>query len=256
MSTSTIEQLIRDAKARRFETSTTEDLLEFCGYLKIQTGDNDNQDKLRQRLMQHLGMTDPSGAPTRNRPTTAVAKTKIRPDYNLSINGKWGGRRHLLKLSPPPGTKLGRAEPIGWNGKATFWLPYNEVHSVPEPIYQILRDRRSRTVLQDRIKQPDGTEEITTKWEFNSIPVEYHGIDPKTKDLAGSITEWYQAWPPSWFKKLNTRELQTVCGLLEVPIKNKNGAIEVSKTDDEMRADIFVFLFGYADVEDAENVKA
>ena len=262
MSTSTIEQAIREAKAARFENSTTEDLLEFCGHLKISVGDFDSQDQLRKKLMAFLGMSDATGAALRRGKPTAVAKTMIRPcdaqgrPINLSPNGLWGGRRHLVKLSPPPGSKLAKAEPIGWNGKATYWLPYNELHSIPEPIYQILIDRRSKTVINDRVKQPDGTEEITTKWEFHGMPLEYRGVDPKTKDLPGSITEHYQGKPPSWYKERSTRELQTIATILEIPLKTKNGAIDVAKSDDELRADIFIFLFGYADVEDAETEKA
>lgn len=249
---SNIESQIRAAASSRFDRNTTEELLEFAGYLKVSLEGTENQDQLRKRLLSHLGLVDPTGAALRKSQTKAVSKGEIRPGYNLTPNGKWGGRRHLIRLSPPPGSKLAKAEPVGWNGKATFWIPYNETVSVPEPIFNVLMDRRSRTPIQVKIKQPDGTEEMTTAWEFNSIPFVIYGVDPKTEGLAGSMTEWYSDHKPSWFKERNTRELQSICTLLEISTKLKNGAIEQSKSDEQMLADIFLFLFSNADVEDAD----
>lgn len=253
---SSIEKQLREASTNRFERNTTEELLEFCGFLKVAIDGSETQEQLRKRLLTTLGLVDPTGSPLRRAKFAAVSKNEIRPPYNLTPNGKWGGRRYRIKLSPPPGTKLGKAEPVGWNGKATFWIPYNEVVSVPEPIYAILADRRQRVPVQQRLKQPDGTEEITTAWEFNSIPFTDMGIDPTTAELAGSVTEWYRNHQPSWFKQRNTRELQTICSMLEIPVRAKNGMVEVSKDDQQLISEIFLFLFSSADVDDAPDKAA
>lgn len=250
---SSIDTRIKEAVKHRFERSTTEELLDYIAHFDLPVHDTDTQERMRQRLLAHLGLIDPSGAVIRNKAGKAAPKDEIRPGYNLSPNGLWGGRRYRVKLMPPPGSKLGKAEPISWNGKATYWLPYNETHAVPEPIYAILKDRRTRVVKQEKVKHPDGLETITTAWEFNEIPMSDYGVDPATADRAGSITEWYQQKSPSWFKARNTRELQTICALLEIPTKTKNGAIEQPKSNEELISDIFVFLFGYPDVEDNDK---
>jgi hypothetical protein len=249
----TIESRIKDASKHRFEKSTTEDLLEYLAHFELPVHDTDTQDKMRHRILAHLGIVSQSGEVVRNQQRVAKAREDIRPPYNLSPNGLWKGRRYLIKIMPPPGSKLGKAEPIGWNGKATYWLPYNETHSVPEPIYAVLKDRRQRVSKQVKVKHPDGLETITTEWEFNEMPMVDYGVDPKTAHLAGSILEWYRGKKPSWFKERSTRELQTIAGLLDIPLKNKNGMVEMSKSNEELVSDIFVALFSYPDVEDADK---
>ncbi len=254
---STVEKRIKEAVSHRFEKSTTEDLLEYLAHLELDVLDTDTQEKMRTRILQHLGIVDVSGSTVRARQQTAAkAREDIRPPYNLSPNGLWKGRRYLVKILPPQGAKIGKAEPISWNGKATYWLPYNETHAIPEPIYNIIKDRRQRVPVQKKIKHADGNETITTDWEFNEMPMVDYGVDPKTAHLAGSITEWYQQKKPSWFKARNTRELQTIASMLDIPTKSKNGAVEVSKSNEDLVGDIFIFLFGYADVDDADNKAA
>jgi len=248
----TIESRIKEAVKTRFERSTTDDLLEYLGHFELPVHDTDTQEKMRNRILAHLGMSSSASEAVRTQQKTAKAKEDIRPPYNLTPNGLWGGRRYLVKLLPPQGSKIGRAEAIGWNGKATYWLPYNETHAIPEPIYAILKDRRQRVPKTIRVKHPDGLETMTTEWEFNEMPMVDYGVDPKTAHLAGCIAEWYQGKKPSWFKERSTRELQTIAGLLDIPLKNKNGALEVSKSNEELVSDIFVSLFSYPDVEDAK----
>jgi hypothetical protein len=117
----------------------------------------------------------------------------------------------------------------------------------------VLKDRRQRVSKQVKVKHPDGLETITTEWEFNEMPMIDYGVDPKTAHLAGSILEWYRGKKPSWFKERSTRELQTIAGLLDIPLKNKNGMVEMSKSNEELVSDIFVALFSYPDVEDADK---
>lgn len=247
---------LEQAAQLRFESSTTPELKDFLIELGESFDDTDSQSKLRAKVLAAMGLVDVSGQANRQRQTAAVSSGEaIRPPYNLSPNGLWGGRRHRIRLPRPEGAKIGRAEGINWNGKATYWLAYDSVEAVPEPIYNILTDRRRKIVSQEKIKNPDGSEEIHTKWEFTDMALVYQGVDPLTADRAGSLTEWYQLKGPGWFEKRNTRQLQSIAGLLEISI-NKGDAIKSAKSDEELRGDIFVFLYGYADVKDAEKAEA
>lgn len=247
---------LEQAAKVRFESSTTEELKAYLTELGETFDDTLPQAKLRAKALAAMGLVDVAGQTSRQRQTVAVASGEaVRPPYNLSPNGLWGGRRHRIRLPRPEGSKIGRAEGINWNGKAVYWIAYDSVEAVPEPIFNILSDRRRKIVSQEKISNPDGSEEIHTKWEFTDMALTYMGVDPLTADRAGSMTEWYQKKGPSWFEKRNTRQLQMIANLLEIPV-SKGDAIKTAKSDEELRGDIFVFLYGYADVKDAEEATA
>lgn len=247
---------LEKAASLRFESSTTDELKSYLTELGEAFDDTEPQAKLRQRALSALGLVDVTGAANRARPAAASASGEAtRPPYNLSPNGLWGGRRHRIKLPRPPEAKIGRAEGINWNGKAVYWIAYDTVESVPEPIYNILSDRRRKIVSQEKVDNPDGSTEIHTKWDFSDVAFTHYGVDPLTADRAGSLTEWYQLKGPGWFEKRNTRQLQSIAAALEIPT-NKGDAIKTAKSDEELRGDIFVFLYGFADVKDAEKAEA
>jgi hypothetical protein len=239
---------IQDAAKSRFTGSTSDELRQYLTDLGETFDAGADQDTLRKMVLAAIGLVDVAGAPERAKsPRAMSAGEPIRPPYNLTANGKWGGRRMRIRLPRPQGSKLAGAEPVCWNGKAPYWIAYGEVVAIPIPIFAILTDRKDRQVVPDRIKQPDGTEEITTKWIFSDMAIQIIGVDPLTADRAGSMTEWYQEKGPDWFKKRNTRELQSICGLLEIPL-TKGDVMKTSKSDEELVSDIFVFLYSHADV--------
>lgn len=248
---------IQEAAESRFESSTTEELQFYLTELGEGLNSGDTQAMLRSRVLSAMGLTDAAGQLRRGGASTARVNDNdpIRPPYNLTPNGLWGGRRIRVKLPRPEGAKLGRAEGIGWNGKATYWLGYDTVEAIPFPIYEILKDRKRRIVGQQKTRNADGSEETTTKWEFTDFALLVYGEDPMTKDRAGSLTEWYQGKGPNWFKKRTTRELQTIAQILEVPLQ-KGDTFKTSKTDEELCGDIFVALYGSSDVIDSKDAKA
>lgn len=250
---------IEEATKTRFASSTSNELAHYVEVLGLEPVVNEPQDKARARVLAALGLTDISGADRRRGGVQSHIKPKgepIRPPYNLSPNGLWGGRRRRIKLPRPEGAKLGQAEAISWNGKATYWLPYDRLEAIPYPIYMILVDRRRRIVGQEKVVNGDGGTELRTKWDFAEMPIIDMGDDPLTADRAVSMSEWYRSQGVAFYKRRNTRELQAICNLLEIPLtKGDPGTQKTSKTDEDMLADIFTFLYGYPDVSDDESAE-
>lgn len=246
---------IEKAAESRFASSTDAELAHYLETLGLDPIEGEPQEKARGRVLAAMGLTDISGADRRRTSSAASVKHNgpvIRPPYNLTPNGLWGGRRRRIKIPRPDGVKAGQAEPISWNGKATYWLPYEKVESVPYPIYLILMDRRKRIVGRETVRSGDGAEEMRTTFSFSEYPMSDFGDDPLTADRAPSMTEWYRERGVKFFLARNTRELQSICGLLEISVTR--GDIQKSaKSDEELRADIFTFLYGYPDVTDGDE---
>lgn len=244
-----------EAAASRFNLSTTEELQFYLTDAGEALQRGDTQDKLRSRCLALVGL---SGSPDIAGPTLRAKKHRsadeeVVPGYRLDPNGIWKGRRWRIKIPRPEGAKLAKADCFAWNGKAPYWVPYDEVVSVPEPILNIMRDSARP---MPRAAETEGTQgEIGTVWEFSGYNVHIMGVDPLTKDLAGSTTEWYQWKAPSWFRKRNTRELQTICGRLDIDTQAGPQGNRRSKSDDEMVGDILLFLFSDANAQDAATEK-
>lgn len=229
-----------DALKRGFETSTREELLFYCENLGVDRIDkNGDISKIKDAIFQSLGMARPGPAA---RPTNLreAPRSSVIPPYNLTPHGRWGGARRRVMLPQPEGAKIARARAFGWNGKATYYLAYNEVVNVPYPIYAILLDMR-----MPRAKQiPVGDNgEVTTGWDFTPLPFTDLGDDPLTCDLAHSLTEWYQEKGEQFFIDLGDRDLRTVAQALEVPYLDKD---RKNRPRDELLGDVLIFLFGYA----------
>jgi len=245
------EITIQQAAETRFAQSTTSELQRYLTELGEPFESNDDQNKLRAKVLAAMGLVDPAGQQERKAPSRATfAGEHIRPPYNLSPNGLWGGRRRRIRVPRPQGSKLARAECVSVNGKAPYWIAYDETTDVPFPIYMALVDRKRKIVSAEKVDKSDPNSEITTKWEFTDMPIIDYGDDPLTADRAGSITEWYQTNAPSWFKRRTTRELQSICSLLEITV-TKGDVMKTSKSDEELISDIYVFLWGHAAVVDA-----
>lgn len=234
---------IEDAIASRFENSTREELLGYCEELGI--GDVRPGTELRSikdRILAQLGMVErASGDKTRTAPRFA---SKILPEINLTPQGRWGGRRRRVRIPrPATATKSERAIPIGWNGKATYWIPFDEPVALPWPIYQILMQTRAKRPVQRETDGPNGVKEITTAWEFDEFLLQDMGDDPATADLPSSLTGWYQDKGVAFYRTLSERDLITVAGRLEINIighdKKRMSAAEVLDQ-------VLIFLFGFA----------
>lgn len=234
---------IEDAIATRFENSTREELLDYCEQLGI--GDvrqSAEMRSLKDRILAQLGMVERTpGEVTR---TQQRFSSKILPDVNLTPQGRWGGRRRRVRVPrPTTATKSERAIPVGWNGKATFWIPFDEPCALPWPIYQILMQTRSRRAVQKEVDGPNGIKEITTAWEFDDFMLVDYGDDPSTAELPSSLTGWYQDKGPEFYRGLSERDLTTVAGRLDI---NIIGHDRRRMAANEILDQILIFLFGFA----------
>lgn len=246
---------LKEAQKNAFLTSTKTELRAYAEELGIEGAPTDAKG-LRRAICSELGIAiDVEGRPA-PAPEVRAAQggDKIFPSYNLSTNGIWQGRRHRLSIPRPDGTKLGQAEQYNWNGKHPYWIAYDEVDAVPEPIYNIIA--QNKRVIHRSIRPEGGAEgELTTQWDFASSPVNYLGVDEETKGRAGSLLEWYQSRGSKWFHDLNPRQLQQVARMLEVSQREYTGPHTPPRIipHDELLAKVMEFLYGYADAEVEPN---
>lgn len=234
---------IEDAITSRFENSTREELLQYCEDLGItDVRANADMQLLKQRIFSTLGIADRvivSGGTA-----AKIYKSKILPTVNLTPSGRWGGRRRRIKVPRPSNaTKSEAAMPIGWNGKATYWLPFDEPIDVPYPIFNILRQTRLPRVVQRETEGPGKTTEITTGWEFSDLPFSDYGDTPGTTELPCSLTEWFQEKGPKFYRDLSGRDLQMVADRCDV---NTIGVDKKKMSPQEIADAVLVFLFGVA----------
>ena len=233
---------IEDAITSRFENSTRSELLGYCDELGISDVRPDDEIRsIKNRLFTALGVADSidSAGPAKS---GRVFKSKVVPDVNLSPSGRWGGRRRRIRVPrPATATKSERAMPLAWNGKATYWLPYDEVTDVPWPIYMRLVEMKTPRVVRKTIDIGGGMNEITTDWKFDNIIFVDLGDDPVTADLPTSLTSWYQDKGPEFIKGLGERDLQLVASRLEVNIVGRD---QKRLSQAEIVDSVLIFLFG------------
>lgn len=250
-------QPIEIAAAERFERSTPDELNAYIAELGIE---NDvparyTSDQKRRGLLAALGIeVRQNDVGARPGPKVVRGGEDIFPAYNLTAEGVWGGRRRRIKLPRPEGAKLENAAPFSFNGKAPYYIAYDEVQNIPEPIFNILKDNKKRRPVQIRTTGQHGEVEITTGWEFDDIPLSDYGVDPDTKDRAGSLMEWYQAKGPSWIDKRSLRELQLIGARCELSMRHPGSEKKLFE-EAEARGVIKTFFFGFPDAVEMEEPK-
>lgn len=248
---------LKEAQAASFSTSTRTELKAYAEELGLDNVPNTaNAATIRKMVCGALGIA--LEAEGRSAPVPKMVATqggdKIFPSYNLSPNGIWGGRRHRLSIPRPEGAKVAQAEQYNWNGKHPYWIVYDEVDAVPEPIYNIIVTNKRRIHKTVR-PEGGGDGEFTTAWEFANNPINYMGVDSETKNRAGSLLEWYQARGSKWFSDLTERQLRQVARVLEVSDREFLGEKIPPRMlgREELQARVMEFLFGYADAEVEPN---
>lgn len=253
---------LKEAKEQSFAKSTRSELAAYAKELGLDNvPENANAATLKKAVCAALGIAMEAEGRSAPQPkvTHIAGGDKIFPSYNLTPNGIWGGRRHRLTLPRPEGAKYAQAEGYTWNGKHTYYIPYDEVDNVPEPIYNIIVTNKRRRVKSER---PLGGEigELTTKWEFDGNPVNYMGVDEETKNRAGSLLEWYQSRGSEFFHELTDRQLSQVAAKLEVSSTQNlgHGIPPRVLPADELKARVLEFVYGYADakVEPNDRIEA
>lgn len=250
---------LNDAQENKFATSTRSELRAYAEQLGLENvPPNANSATLKKLVCNALGIaleSEGASAPT-PKVTTIHGGDTIFPSYNLTPNGIWQGRRHRLSIPRPDGVKLGAAEGFAWSSKHTYYIAYDEVQDVPEPIYNIIVTNKRR---RPKMVRPDGAEagEFTTAWDFDAVPMNYLGPDEDTKDRAGSLLEWYQSRGSAWFEDKTDRQLRQIAAKLEVATTAWNGDGQPRRmlNTEELRGAIMEFLYGYADAQAEPNEK-
>lgn len=246
---------LEEAKKEQFAKSTRAELRKYAEELNLDNiPDNADSKTLKRAICNALGIvlenTEGAPAPTPAMKMPEKGGDKIFPSYNLTPNGIWGGRRHRLSIPRPDGAKVAQAEAFSWNGKHAYYIAYDEVDAVPEPIYNIIVQNKRRRVKAERPR--GGTEsEITTHWYFDNAPVSYIGVDEETKNRAGSLLEWYRAKGSAWYSDLSERQLIQVAAKLDITNKEFLGDKIPPRIipHDELKGRVLEFLFSYADAE-------
>jgi hypothetical protein len=207
-------------------------------------------------LMDHFKLSDATHSTLKvDRVVKYRARNEIIPPYNLSPEGIWGGRRRRIRLGKPlDATKSQKAELVSWNCKNPYRVPFNEIEAVPEPIYNILREKR-RMIPVARTNEQTG--EVYTDWvEEPKFPIEDHGVDPDTANLAGSLREWYQDKGPTWLRKRSHVELQQIadhCGIERSVYKGADAGKPRPMTHEELLPHLMIQFFDHPDVTDDDD---
>lgn len=252
---------LEDAQKVGFRNTTRAEFRKYAEELGIDNvAPNADSKTLKKAVFNALGLAmNPEQTAADNRRmkvTSTRGSDAVLPSYNLTPNGIWQGRRHRMSIPRPEGSKHAAAEGFSWNGKHTYYIPYDEIDNVPEPIYQLIitnKRRRPKMVVPDGA----GMGEVTTGWEFDSAPMTYLGVDPETQNRAGSLMEWYQSRGSEWFDKLDLRQMQLICAKCDISTTRPvgGGVPPAQLNEEDLRARMLEFFFGYADAHADPNTE-
>jgi hypothetical protein len=238
------------ALKQQFSAATLEELRH---YWREKTGTDApakmNGPTLRTKLLRECGIVNEfTGAKVG---VFKPGQEPIKPPYNLSPNGKWGGRRHRIVVGKPvDATKNENAMSLSWNGAPSYYIRFGEVQAVPEPVYDRLRVMQRPICAPKRTVHDDGAVEITTDIKLEPrYQISYMGIDPATADRAGSLTEWYQQKGPGWFHARTWRDCQLIAQMLEMQWQDEE---KRPLAHDVILPRLIEFFFGYADAQDPD----
>lgn len=243
---------LEEALKTRFSTSTREELVAYAKQAGHKHAPNIKTAALREGLLNTLGVPA-QDLPAASQPRAIAARSsEVIPDYNLTPNGLWGGRRHRITLhKPSDAPKSCEGVPFQWNGKPQFFVTFGEPVDVPEPIYERMRELKRGT---GKMKLLDNGE-VETEFTHREVHAfNYHGVTPGTENLCGSIKEFYQAKGASWFHKLERRPMLQIMALIEKQPTVGRGEKERPMLDEELRGVLLQEFFGFSDAVDAEEV--
>jgi hypothetical protein len=179
------------ALKQQFSAATLEELRH---YWREKTGTDApakmNGPTLRTKLLRECGIVNEfTGAKVG---VFKPGQEPIKPPYNLSPNGKWGGRRHRIVVGKPvDATKNENAMSLSWNGAPSYYIRFGEVQAVPEPVYDRLRVMQRPICAPKRTVHDDGAVEITTDIKLESaLSDQLHGHRPghgRSRGLADRV---------------------------------------------------------------------
>lgn len=245
---------IEEAKAKGFRESTKEELRSYFDEIGKKWPTAAKSDSLARTLRAEFGIAEN----TFETPKVRVLKAKggIFPPYNLGQTGKWEGRRHRIRVKRPEGATESENGLFLWaNGSYSghptgYPIVYGEIQNVPEPVYLRLQELDAVRFRKEKVGDDEITEFDTTERKYS---VDYIGPDPDTKELAGSLQEWYRMQGPKWVQELKDKEITAVADRLDVSrvIRNTHTGTVTEASVDEVRRRVMVFLWSESEVEEA-----
>lgn len=209
-----------------FAKSTKAEMLSYFDELGVAKPHHlTGEDKVRKLLLQACGKDPDYVAP---QVITRRKRSEVIPPYNL-IPGraKPGGRLHRIRLHRPgdtPANDAGKAFSSGGHWSQT--LTYEAVELVPECILNAVREpTKGRGVVRQRVDEQGNKVVYTEVMVDPAYRYDYLGVDDATKDLAGSLHEWYQTKGESWFRGITHEQVREITQYINdpfmLPTKNK-----------------------------------
>lgn len=160
---------------------------------------------------------------------------------NLTPNGIWTGRRHLVTVINNTGDPNLKGLTVHWEGKPCDFL-FGVEKSVGEPWWNVVKTTRTTLLSWSTVTENDGTKRIVYKDNTTpSISYHYGGVDPETEHLPGSLLEYFQnlARQKDNFKRYKRRPLLNILSQLRPEI----GETRTEKmSDSDLRYAVLQFL--------------
>lgn len=239
---------LEEAKLTNFRDSSKAELL---SYLDAVSGKvphkNTSHPNLCKLLCKELGMTyefDSIAAPVlaKMKPRAGIFPTEV-------LDNMWNFTGKMFRIrvgKPSDAAPQDNGCYVSINGEyPPYPVPYNEPVLVPAPIYRHLLSLEAGVPEKAVLSNGDTTMVIKTGPRFAVSGT----VEKGTENLPESMQEWYIAKGVAWVKKLSDRDLLSICERLEVKTRSKK---DEPLSADDLRANLFLFLYGHTDVEEPE----
>lgn len=192
---------LTQATQSNFVDCGRQELEAFAEVLGVKFSPNIGDENLRARMVEHLGgkpvetIVEAGQARKPDEPEKQPAQ-KITVDdlmaLNLTPQGKWQGRRHMVQIIRPENFKGHRPQPFNWAGYQVL-VPWNKLISVPYPIYEQIKNAEHIHV-ETEMDSRHGTKPISestmrmvNRWNFTDA-----GVDPTTAHLPRSQKQQFR----------------------------------------------------------------
>jgi len=196
--------------ASRFTGLNLAQLREVAKDLGVKLPPNCTDETAREKLAQQVGEFNPT---VRVEAGAVANSNRCTEKPNLTAYGRWGGRRHRVKVMRTSTQDTGKGVPIGWEGPCVYALYDAEYTDLPEPHFNNLNNSVQNNfsvrayVAQGKIVREETADQPTRDYQF--VPM---GITPGTENLPGSLREWYQweAERKGYFAKFKQSRLEEI----------------------------------------------
>lgn len=191
----------------RFQGLTREQLRQAGVEMQLNFGPNTGEDVMRKKLCEKLGVVGEeavqAAAPAAEEAAPVKMRRMLRP--RLAPGDVWEGRRHKVRIHRNEETKNHKSCVLGWEFvKRSF--AYEEMIDMPEPYFFVLRDAKIGRIEQEPELDKMGFRIGTINKEIfvPRFSYDYYGVTEATKDLPGSIIEYWQRESKAndYFRKL------------------------------------------------------